>query len=382
MDTDTVKTDRPLLSAVKLGQTEQVSRLLNEGYDIALTDEKGRSPLMIAVQQNDFVLVKKLLAFGADVNQRDETQLTPFICAAANGFDEIVSDILQSERADLASDNRFGGTALLPSSEKGYLRTVQLCLDAGVPVNHVNRLSWSALLEAVILGDGGFLYKDVIRELVQHQADVTQLDDTGKNALDYARETANEELLAILKKKEIETSVFHEVRTYLRNNELLQALNILEVQDQTDLEVLYYLGYTYQRLKDYPTAIACYEKAWRHDTQFAFYVGNSYRMAGETDKALQTYDQAIKTDKSFFYRYHKSNFLRELGRHEEAVKMMDDLLDDYPERVDFYFHKANSLRSLNRHQEAVEAMERAIQLNPENPLFSEHRAQSLQLVKN
>lgn len=105
-------------------------------------------------------------------------------------------------------------------------------------------------------------------------------------------------------------------------------------------------------------------------------------MMGEIDKALQTYDQAIKTDQSFFYRYHKSNFLRELGRHEAAVKMMDDLLDDYPERVDFYFHKANSLRSLNRHQEAAEAMEQAIQLSPENPLFSEHLAQSLQLVKN
>ncbi|MGX7151204.1 ankyrin repeat domain-containing protein [Enterococcus ureasiticus] len=379
---DTVKTDRTLLRVVELGQVEQVSKLLKEGHDISLTDETGRSPLMIAVQQNNLALVKELLTFSADVNQRDNTQLTPFICAAANGFDEIVNEILQSGQADLASVNRFGGTALLPSSEKGYLRTVQLCLAAGVPVNHVNRLGWSALLEAVILGNGGFLYQDVIRELVQHQADGTQVDDTGKNALDYAKETMNEKLIAIVEKQEAEELIFHEVRTYLRENKLEQALNVLEKQDQNNLGVLYYLGYTYQRLNDYPTAIAYYEKAWQQDPQFAFYVGNSYRMAGEIDKALQTYDQAIKTDKSFFYRYHKSNFLRELGRHEEAVQMMDDLLEDYPKRVDFYFHKANSLRSLNRHQEAIEAMEHAIQLNPKNPLFSEHLAQSLQLVKN
>lgn len=379
---DTVKVNQTLLKAVTLGQTEQVHELLNAGCNIAVTDAAGRSPLMIAIQSNHLSLVKELLAFGADVNQRDNTQLTPFICAAANGFDEIVSEILRSERADLASVNRFGGTALLPSSEKGYLRTVQLCLTAGVPVNHVNRLGWSALLEATILGNGGFLYQDVIRELIQHQADVNQVDDTGKDTLDYVKEADNEQLLAIVEREEVEDLLFHEVRTCLRKDELIQALNRLEDQDQTDLAVLYYLGYTYQRLKDYPTAISYYEKGWQRDNQFAFYVGNSYRMMGEIDQALQVYDPAIETDTSFFYRYHKSNFLRELGRHEEAVKMMDNLLEDYPDRVDFYFHKANSLRSLNRHQEAAEAMEQAIQLNPENPLFSEHLAQSLQLVKN
>ena len=379
---DTVKVDQSLFEAIKSGQVEHIQRLLNEGHDVLTTDELGRSPLMLAVQNNQLSLVKALLSFGADVNQRDNTLLTPFICAAANGFDDIVSEIIQSGRADLASVNRFGGTALLPSSEKGYLRTVQLCLAAGVPVNHVNRLGWSALLEAVILGDGGFLYQDVIRELVQHQADIAQVDDTGKNALDYAKVTADEALVAILEKQEVEESIFREVRSFLRKGELNRALKTLAAQDQTNLEVLYYLGYTYQRLKEYPTAISYYRTGWETSEQFAFYVGNSYRMMGDIDRALQIYDQAIITDKSFFYRYHKSNLLRELGRHEEAVKMMDDLLEDYPERVDFYFHKANSLRSLNRHQEAVKAMDRAIQLNPENPLFSEHRAQSLQLVKN
>ncbi|MEI5993588.1 ankyrin repeat domain-containing protein [Candidatus Enterococcus mansonii] len=377
-----VKENQSLIEAVALGQLKKVVQLLNEDINVSETDEVGRSPLMLAVQQNSLPIVKELIIFGADVNQRDNTFLTPFICAAANGFDEIVSEILASGKAELTSVNRFGGTALLPSSEKGYLRTVQLCLDAGVPVNHINRLGWSALLEATILGNGGFLYQDVIRELVQHQADVTQVDDQGKNALDYAKERANENLVSIIDKQEVEEVRFHEIRMLLSKGEMKQALKILEEQDQTDLEVLYYLGYTYQRLKDYSTAIAYYEEGLKRDKQFAFYVGNSYRMMGEINSALQVYDQAIETDSSFFYRYHKSNFLRELGQHEEAIKIMDNLLEDDPDRVDFYFHKANSLRSLNRHQEAIEAMERAIQINPANPLFSEHLAQSLQLVKN
>lgn len=379
---DTIETNQSLLQAVEKSEKKQVLELLNEGLDVSLTDETGRSLLMLAVQQNDLSMVKTLLAFGADVNQRDNTQLTPFICAAANGFDEIVREILKTGTADLALVNRFGGTALLPSSEKGYLKTVQLCLTAGVPVNHVNRLGWSALLEAVILGNNGFLYQDVIRELVQHQADSTQVDATGKNTRDYAHEAGHDELIAILDKQEVLEESFTKIRSYLRHDELTKALKVLKTLDQTNLTVLYYLGYTYQRAKDYPKALEYYKKGWLKDEQFAFYVGNSYRMMGATEQALQVYDQAIATDQSFFYRYHKSNFLRELGRHEEAVQLMDNLLADYPERVDFYFHKANSLRSLNRHQEAIQAMERAVQIDPENPLFSEHLAQSLQLVKN
>ncbi|MFD1901844.1 ankyrin repeat domain-containing protein [Enterococcus termitis] len=195
-----VKADQQLLEAVSLGRLEDVERVLKAGAEISVTDALGRSPLMLAVQQNNLDIVKVLLAFGADVNQKDHTSLSPFICAAANGFDEIVHELLHAG-ADLASVNRFGGTALLPSSEKGYLKTVQLCLEAGVPVNHVNRLSWSALLEATILGNGGFLYRDVIRELIWHQADSEQTDDTGKNALDYAKESANESLIAIIEKK-------------------------------------------------------------------------------------------------------------------------------------------------------------------------------------
>jgi hypothetical protein len=32
---------------------------------------------------------------------------------------------------------------------------VKLLIACGVPVDHVNRLGWTALLEAIILSDGG-----------------------------------------------------------------------------------------------------------------------------------------------------------------------------------------------------------------------------------
>ena len=57
--------------------------------------------------------------------------------------------------ADLASTNRYGGTALIPAAERGHVETVRRLIEAGVDVDHVNKLGWTALLEAIILGDGG-----------------------------------------------------------------------------------------------------------------------------------------------------------------------------------------------------------------------------------
>jgi hypothetical protein len=53
------------------------------------------------------------------------------------------------------STNRYGGTALIPACHYGHVETVRLLLGTAIDVDHVNNLGWTALLEAVILGDGG-----------------------------------------------------------------------------------------------------------------------------------------------------------------------------------------------------------------------------------
>ena len=56
-------------------------------------------------------------------------------------------------------------------------------------VDHVNRLGWTALLEAVILGGGDAAHTEVVRMLVEEGgADDAIADNGGKTALDHARE--------------------------------------------------------------------------------------------------------------------------------------------------------------------------------------------------
>ena len=84
--------------------------------------------------------------------------------------------------ADLKSTNRYGGTGLIPACHYGHLETVKLLLTTKIDVNHVNNLGWTALLEAVILGDGGPTHTEIVRLLLAHGANPKIADREGVTA--------------------------------------------------------------------------------------------------------------------------------------------------------------------------------------------------------
>lgn len=348
--------------------------------ELTEVDEAGQTLLHLAVFNKQLAVVALLLSKGSNPNQKNNTMLSPFIAAAANGFSEIFGLILEYQ-PDLTESNRFGGTALLPSSEKGFIRVVQQSLDAGVPVNHINRLGWTALLEAVILGDDGFLFRDIVEELMVFDADPYIKDFDSKSAIGYTSETETTSIGELLLKEITETS-FTEVKKMIRSNQTYPAIAKLLTMDTT-LEQLYYLGFSYECLGHYETAAYYYKKGLEQDPQFAYYLANLTKAMGNSEQALAYFDEGARKDsKRAFFIYHKSNYLRELGKHPEAIEAMDELLSSDPNRVDYMFHKANSLRSLGELQAAYDLMIQADLLQPANSLFKEQAEQIKMEIKN
>jgi ankyrin repeat protein len=102
---------------------------------------------------------------------------------------------------DVSRTNRFGGTALIPAAERGHVEVVHLLLArTDIDVDHVNDLGWTALHEAVMLGDGGPRHAEIVRLLVGASANTSIEDRDGHTALWHARRLGYDQIAAILER--------------------------------------------------------------------------------------------------------------------------------------------------------------------------------------
>lgn len=157
---------KDILEAALAGDAEALDGLLASGAPLEVRDSEQRTPLLLSVRNDHRQAAAVLLAAGADVNARDAIGDSPFLYAGAEGRNEILQMILATGQADLRSTNRYGGTALIPAAHHGHPETVRTLLATAIDIDHVNNLGWTALLEAVILGDGGPVYQEIVGLLV------------------------------------------------------------------------------------------------------------------------------------------------------------------------------------------------------------------------
>lgn len=87
---------------------------------------------------------------------------------------------------------------MIPASERGHVETVKTLIEAGVDVDHVNNLHWTALLEAIILGDGGIAHLQIVELLVKAGANVNLADGNGVTPLGHARSAGYSDIEKIL----------------------------------------------------------------------------------------------------------------------------------------------------------------------------------------
>lgn len=192
------KLNQALLAATMQGDMNQITQLLADGADIDATDEVGRTSAMIAVHTKQLEVFELLLERGANINIRDHRSDNPLLYAGAEGLLDFVK-VSIAAGADTAILNRFGGTALIPAADRGHVDIVKELLNTSdVNIDHVNNLGWTALLEAVILGDGGKQHQAIVQLLIQHGADINIADSNGITPLQHAQNRGYREMVALL----------------------------------------------------------------------------------------------------------------------------------------------------------------------------------------
>ncbi|SUI98093.1 Ribulose-5-phosphate 4-epimerase and related epimerases and aldolases [Sphingobacterium spiritivorum] len=176
-----------IVEAVKANQLAEVESLLKNGANVNSKDKNAKSLLLIATQSRYIEMARLLVNNGADVNLQDDIFDSPFLYAGAAGYTELVQLFLENgARFDVY--NRYHGTALIPACERGHLDVVKLLSGTPkFPINHINRLGWTALMEAVVLGNGSEVYVEIVNTLVKAGCDINIPDKDNVTALEHAK---------------------------------------------------------------------------------------------------------------------------------------------------------------------------------------------------
>lgn len=154
---------------------------------LEVRDPMGRTPLHVATFARQRGALRALLKAGADTAALENGRYDAVTIAAVADDEESLALLLAAGASAKLVTSRYDGTALIAAAHLGHDGVVRQLIRAGAPLDHVNNLHWTALIEAVVLGDGGARHQAVVRDLLAAGADRRLTDRDGRTALDLAR---------------------------------------------------------------------------------------------------------------------------------------------------------------------------------------------------
>lgn len=187
-----------LHAAAWTGDTDKVRRLLLEGSATEMRDSRGRTPLHIATFAQRREVIRLLADAGADLDTLENDRYDAITIAAVADDGNTLALLLELGAKSDQITSRYDGTALIAAAHLGHVGVVRQLIAAGAPPNHINNLHWTALIESIVLGDGGPRHVATLKALVDAGADPNIGDRNGTSPLEMARSLGYSEMVRIL----------------------------------------------------------------------------------------------------------------------------------------------------------------------------------------
>jgi ankyrin repeat protein len=175
--------------AAALGDAAETARLIEMGADVNARDGYERTPLHVATFFRRHDVIGVLAKAGADLGAKERDRYDAVTIAAVADDVATLRVLLDLGASAKLVTSRHDGTALIAAAHLGHDEVVKLLIQAGAPLNHVNNLGWTALIESIVLGKGGPRHSETLRALVRAGANVNLPDRDGMTprALAWAR---------------------------------------------------------------------------------------------------------------------------------------------------------------------------------------------------
>jgi len=187
-----------LHDAAARGDIAEIEKLVAEGEKPNLQDSRSRTPLHIAAYLRKHEAARALIRLGADPNALDAERFDIISIAAVNNDLDMLKIALDGGGNARAITSTYDSTALIAAARRAHVEIVRALIAAKAPLNHVNNLGWTALLEAVVIGNGNSQYTAIVDALVKANADVNVPDRHGTTALGHARRRGYSQIARIL----------------------------------------------------------------------------------------------------------------------------------------------------------------------------------------
>jgi len=187
-----------LHAAAQRGDIATIERQATSKAALASRDDRGRTPLHVATFARQRQAVRALIRAGADTAALDRDRYDAVTIAAVADDEETLRVLLELGASAKLVTSRYDGTALIAAAHLGHDGVVRQLIAAGAPLDHVNNLHWTALIEAVVLGDGRARHQATVAALLKARANTALADRSGQTPLQLASERGYAEIVRML----------------------------------------------------------------------------------------------------------------------------------------------------------------------------------------
>lgn len=188
-----------LHAAAARGDMPALNKLITaKAEDLNGRDGYGRTPLHVATYARQAEAIRALAKAGAHLDLLENDRYDAVTIAAVADDEATLRLLLQLGASAKQITSRYDGTALIAAAHLGHDGVVRQLIAAGVPLDHVNNLHWTALIESIVLGNGGPRHQATLQALLQAGASTRLADRQGNTPLQLARQRGYGEMVQIL----------------------------------------------------------------------------------------------------------------------------------------------------------------------------------------
>ncbi|WP_307641313.1 ankyrin repeat domain-containing protein [Variovorax paradoxus] len=168
------------------GDLPKVKALIASGTSLDARDARGRTPLHVATHARQREAVKLLAKAGANLDALEDDRYDAVTIASVADDPSTLALLLSLGANPGQVTSRYDGTALIAAAHLGHDEVVRKLIAAGAPLDHVNNLHWTAVIEAIVLGDGGPRHQRTLAALIDAGANLKLTDRQGNTPLQLA----------------------------------------------------------------------------------------------------------------------------------------------------------------------------------------------------